>query len=103
MAETLPPLTTNDIKNYLNDDSFTVYLYIGEEGDQGWDNARLAYGVLPKLRIYLVREINLIEKWVENEKVKGIVFGWDDKRFESLDEQQANDFKIVLTTIQKAR
>lgn len=99
MAEKLPPLTADEIRKPLNDPTFTVYLYIGEESDDGWDNAVLAFGLLPRLRIYLVENISLIPEWVEDESTKGVVFGYDDKPVRFLNQTEAEDAKIVLRAI----
>jgi hypothetical protein len=103
MAEKLPPLTAQDVEGPLNDPTFTVYMYVGSETDEGWDNAQLAFGLLARLRIYLVEDITLIKPWVGNKKPKGVVFGWDDKPVRSLNKAEAEDFKIVLKAIQDAR
>jgi hypothetical protein len=78
-------------------------MYVGSENDEGWDNALLAFGLLARLRIYLVEDITLIKKWIGNRKPKGVVFGWDDKPVRFLNKREADDFKIVLTAIQEAR
>ena len=103
MAETLPPLKAKHIKGPLKNKTFTVYIYIGEKGDDGWDNARLAFGLLPRLRIYLVKDVSLISEFVGQKKPKGVVFGWDEKPKRLLNKKEADDFKIVLKAIQKAR
>ena len=102
MAETLPPLTTDDIKNYLNDDSFTVYLYIGNKKDKGWKIAMLAYGAIPSLRIYLVKDIGLIREWVGDKNPKGVVFGYDDIPRVFLNKAQAEDAIKVFDAIYEA-
>jgi hypothetical protein len=101
MAETLPPLTANDIRKYLNDDSFTVYLYIGNKKDRGWKIAMLAYGAIPKLRIYLVKDIGLIREWVGQKNPKGVVFGYDDEPKSFLNKAQAEDAIKVFDAIYK--
>jgi hypothetical protein len=103
MAETLPPLTADDIRGPLNDPTFTVYLYIGKEEDEGWDNALFAFGLLPRLRIYLVRDVSLIGEFVGQKRPKGIVFGWNQTPKRLLNKKEAEDFKIVLKAIQEAR
>ena len=103
MAETLPPLTIDDIREPLKNKTFSVYLYIGNKGDEGWDNARLAFGLLPRLRIYLVKDVSLISEFVGQKKPKGIVFGWTQTPKRLLNKKEAEDFKIVLKAIQKAR
>ena len=99
MAETLPHLTANDIRGPLNDPTFTVYLYIGEESDDGWDTAVLAFGLLPRLRIYLVKDVSLIGEFVGQKRPKGVVFGYDDKPMRLLNQAEAEDAKTVLRAI----
>ncbi len=103
MAETLPPLTAANVRGPLQDPTFSVYMYVGEETDEGWDNALLAFGLLARLRIYLVKDISLIKEWVGQKKPRGVVFGWKDQPKRLLSKQEADDFKIVLTAIQEAR
>ncbi len=103
MAETLPPLTADDVRGPLVDPTFSVYMYVGEETDDGWENALLAFGLLARIRIYLVKDISLIKEWVGQKKPRGVVFGWDDKPKQLLNKQEADDFKIVLKAIEEAR
>ncbi len=56
MAETIPPLSAADVATDLNNSTFAVYLYIGNETDVGWDNAKVAFRLVPRLRIYLVKD-----------------------------------------------
>lgn len=103
MAETLPPLTADDIRGPLKDPTFSVYIYIGEKKDEGWDNARLAFEFRTRLRIYLVKDIALVKEWVGQKKPKGIVFGWDDKPKRFLNKKEAENFKVVMKAIREAR
>jgi len=103
MAETLPPLTANDIRGPLKDPTFSVYLYVGSEEDIGWENAEIIFGLLSRLRTYLVKNINLIQEWVGTEKPSGVVFGWDDKVAKLLNKEETDDLKTVLNAITEAR
>ena len=103
MAETLPPLTADDVKGPLKDPTFTVYMYVGNESDEGWDIAQTAFEYVAKLRIYLVRDISLIKEWVGLKRPKGIVFGYDDQPQRFLNRQEADDLKTVLRAIRDAR
>lgn len=102
MAETLPPLTADDVKGPLKDPTFTVYMYVGNESDEGWDNALLAFGLLARLRIYLVKDISSIKEWVGTKKPRGVVFGWDDIPVRFLNKAEAEDAKTVLKAIVEA-
>lgn len=103
MAETLPPLTGEDIRGPLKDPTFTVYMYVGDEGDEGWDNALIAFGLLARLRIYRVIDISLIKEWTGSKRPTGIVFGWDETPRRLLSKREAEDLRTVLTAIQDAR
>lgn len=103
MAETLPPLTASDIRGPLGDTTFSVYLYIGNEEDKGWKYARLVFGLMAQLRIYLVKDIALIQEWVGSEKPSGVVFGWDDKVARLLRKDEAEDLETVLDAVTRAR
>jgi len=99
MADSLSPSKTDDIEKYLNDNSFTVYLYIGNKKDKGWKIALLAYGAIPKLRVYLIKNIGLIRKWVKEKNPRGVVFGYDDKPTSFLNKAQTEDAIKVFNAI----
>lgn len=103
MAETLPPLTAEGVRGPLKDPTFTVYMYVGDEDDEGWDNALIAFGLLARLRIYLVKDISLIKEWTGPKKPRAVVFGWDETPKRFLGKREAEDLKTVLTAIQDAR
>lgn len=102
MAETVPPLTVADIERDLQDKSFAVYLYIGESADAGWENAEIAFGLIPRLRIYLVKDRDAVANWAGDGTPTAIVFGWDDQVAERLDRDQASNLKTVIKSIQRA-
>jgi hypothetical protein len=102
MAETVPPLTADDIERDLINPTFAAYLYVGEETDPGWENAEIAFGLIPRLSIYLIKDRPAIAKWVGNKKPAGVVFGWDDKVSRFLNAKEAADLKTVVLAIQEA-
>ena len=102
MAETVPPLTTQDIENDVTNPTFAVYLYVGGEADPGWENAEIAFGLIPRLRIFLIKDITAIAKWIGNKRPAGVVFGWGDKVFQFLNKAEAEDLKTVVQAIQGA-
>lgn len=102
MAESVPPLTTQDIEDDLQNPTFAVYLYVGSEDDPGWENAEIAFGLIPRLRIFLIQDITAIAKWVGNKRPAGVVFGWDDTVFQMLNKSEAADLKTVIKAIQAA-
>jgi len=101
--EKCPPLTADDIQSYLDDPSFSVYLYVGSEQDDAWDNAQVVYGLLPRLRIYLVEDSVIIQKWIQNPSTKGVVFGWDENPVRFLNQEECGNLKTVLNAVQDAR
>ncbi|UCD94300.1 MAG: hypothetical protein JSU69_11140, partial [Candidatus Zixiibacteriota bacterium] len=78
MSETVPPLTLEDIRKNLKNPTFSVYLYIGKKADIGWRVAETIYGLLPRIRIYLIKDVSQIKELIGNRKPKGVVFGWDE-------------------------
>jgi hypothetical protein len=102
MPETVPPLTTDDIEQDLQNPTFAVYLYIGDETDAGWENAQIAFGLIPRLRIYLIKDISAIQQWIGKKRPTGVVFGFDDKVFQFLNQDDADDLKTVVKAIQAA-
>ncbi|SRR6266498_4665705 len=102
MAETIPPLSAADVATDLNNSTFAVYLYIGNETDVGWDNAKVAFRLVPRLRIYLVKDSTQVAQWTGNNQPAGVVFGWNDKVFRLLDRAEADDLRIVLKAISDA-
>lgn len=103
MSETMPPLTPDDVKKDLNNPTFSVYLYIGSKDDEGWENAELAFGLLARLRIYLVKSHSLVKEWINDKKPYGVVFGFGPKPYKLLNKAEAEDFKTVINTILEAR
>jgi hypothetical protein len=101
--ETLPPLTPQDLKGPLENPTFSVYLYVGKGSETGWKNAELAFKLLPRLRIYLVRDLDLIEEWVDNRRPKGVVFGFGPEPKRLLNKGEAEDLRVVLEEIMDAR
>src|SRR5690242_16680975 len=103
MAETIPPLLEGDLEAALLNPSFSTYLYIGEEADLGWDNAMTAFSLIPRLRIYLVKDASQIKKWIGSKRPAGVVFGWGDKFDCLLNQSEADDLKTVIDAITEAR
>lgn len=103
MAETLPPLTIDDIRGPLKNPTFSVYIYIGEKDEEGWESAEMAFKYRTRLRIYLVHDAGLVAEWTKQEDAKGIVFGWDEKPKRILNKSEADDLKTVLKAIREAR
>ena len=102
MPEIVPPLTSDELEKDLQNPTFANYLYVGDETDPGWETAQIAFGLIPRLRIYLIKDISAIQKWIGNKRPAGVVFGFDDKVFQLLNKSDAEDLKTVVTAIQSA-
>lgn len=102
MAETVPPLTSQNIEDDLVNLDFAVYLYVGNETDLGWKFARTAFKLIPRLRIYLVKDRSQIAKWAGNTNPAGIVFGWGEKVHLYFSKAEAENLQLVLDTIAEA-
>jgi len=103
MAETMPPVTADDLRKYLENESFSVYLYLGREADKGWKYARIVYGLLARLRIYLVEDPELVKEWTANRDPRGVVFGWGPEPKRYLSGAEAEDLETFLEAITQAR
>jgi hypothetical protein len=102
MADTVPPLTADDLERDLLDLDFAAYWYIGKETDRGWKFARTAFALIPRLRIFLIEDHSHITKWVADKKPAAIAFGFDDTIHSFLNKKQAEDLQFVLDTIMDA-
>jgi hypothetical protein len=104
MAETLPPLTAEQLRAALQNPSFSSYIYVGSDADDGWKAARAVHNLLPAVRIYLALDSRLIQEWLAGDPAaKGIVFGWGATVRRYLNEDEAGTFLTVLSAIQDAR
>ena len=104
MPEMLPPLTFADLKNALGNPGFTVYVYIGGEKDEGWEVANDAFGLMPAMRIYLVKDRAEIAPLLKGQPgtVRAIVFGYTKNPKQFLTKTQAEDLKVVTRAIADA-
>jgi hypothetical protein len=104
MPEMLPPLTLEDLRQSLGNPTFTVYVYIGSGIDKGWKVAKAAFDLLPALRIYLVKDGELVRELLGSRTgVRGIVFGFESKPKRFLNKAEADDLLVVVQTITAAR
>jgi hypothetical protein len=90
----------------LHNDTFSVYLYVGGEADDGWRVAKLAYSLLPRIRVYCVTQPDLASAWAPggaSDFSGGIVFGWDSVPAEYLLKNEAGNLERVIGAIQAAR
>jgi hypothetical protein len=106
MAETLPPMTLDELNTALDNPHFSTYVYIGAENDKGWKMALAIFKLLPALRIYRVASSSAatIRQTfnVPNTHV-GVVFGWDREVKETLTKAKSTDFFAVSSAITNAR
>lgn len=106
MAETLPPLDPSDIQAPLQNPTFSVYIYVGNETDSGWRVANIVYGLLARIRIYCITKPELARTWTPDgaeDYEGGIVFGWGPTPVEYLSKRKAGNLEQTLKAIQAAR
>ena len=106
MAEVLPPLTVQDLRDALANPNFKSYVYIGSAGDPAWNLAKSAQKMLAAVRVYLVTSKALADQvraefHVEPQYV-GIVFGWVLDVSAKLLPAQAADFLTLAEAINNA-
>jgi hypothetical protein len=102
MPEIVPPLPIEELERDLINTDFAAYVYIGTEADKGWKYARTAFKLIPRLRVYLVKDITLLKPWTGNKRPSAIAFKWDDTVHAFLTKSQAEDLQFVLDTIAEA-
>jgi hypothetical protein len=96
----------NDINEPLQNDTFSVYLYVGGEGDDGWRVAKIVDGSLPRIEVYLVTDSGLVSSWAPGgvaDYAGGIVFGWGSTPAKYLSQDEAGNLEGVVAAIQAAR
>jgi hypothetical protein len=102
--ETLPPLTVADLDAAFQNPTFSTYIFVGDEDDPGWDNAQIAFGLIPRLRIYRAERHNLLRPaWLNDGRPRGIVFDWKGNPVGFLTETEARDLKTVINGISASR
>jgi hypothetical protein len=102
MAETLPPMTQEELLKALGNDTWKSYVYIGKAGDKGWRVARAAEAFLARVRAYLVKKADLLDGTEIEKNKPGIVFGWGAKPVKYLTQAQCKDLLIVMEEITEA-
>ncbi len=106
MAESLPPLTAQQLADALANPNFSDYVYFGLDGDKGWKVAVLAQSLIPALRVYRVApemQEEIREQLELAENVAGAVFGWDERVRDRLTKSQAGNAMRVIDALQAAR
>ena len=106
MAETLPPMTIEQLKDALKNPNFSTYVFIGDEGHTGWKMAMGAQKILPALRVYRVDNsvAGLVKnEFSVNESHIGIVFDWTTDVKQTLSEAEATDYFILTEALINAR
>ena len=103
MVDRIPPLGAEALHASLEDPSYSVYLYLGTEADTGWELAQIIYGLLPRLRTYLVEDPEPIADLLAGQTAGALVFGWNSAPFRALDATQATDLRTVIDAVLQAR
>jgi hypothetical protein len=102
--ETLPPVTLQDLETAFQNTSFSTYVFIGDEGDVGYENAEIAFGLIPRLRVYRADRVErLREDWRGEGRPGGIAFDWNGNPVQFLDAAQARDLRQVIQAIKFSR
>jgi hypothetical protein len=102
--ETLPPLTVHDLELAFQNPTFSTYLFVGPEADEGWENAEIAFGLITRLRIYRAERHDLLpDEWLGGGRPSGIAFDWNGNAVGHLDDVEARDLKLVIRTIRASR
>jgi len=106
MAETLPPLSIELLKDALINPHFSTYVYIGKQSDNAWKLALAAQRLLPALRVYCVAQ-SLAKPTRQEFQVPvqhvGVVFDWQDEVKATLTKSNARDFLVLVEAITDAR
>jgi len=106
MAETLPPLSIEQLNDALVNPHFSTYVYIGKQSDNAWKLALAAQRLLPALRVYCVAKsiATLLRREFEvPAQHVGVVFDWVDNVKVTLTKSKATDFLTLVQAITDAR
>ena len=103
MSESLPPLTVNDLKNYLCNPAFSVYVFVGSEEDKGWKVAEAIHGLLPAHRIYRTADRSLVQELFGDHTEPALVYGWTEEPRFYLTQVEAEDFLTAFGRVKQAR
>jgi hypothetical protein len=105
--------SVQDVEKALEAIDESVYVYVGDERDEGWTAAEAAAEVLAGLRVFLVAdaERDALARWLEAEPLSeenpvdepcGIVFGYGEEPWVLLSWDQAQNAKKVLKWLRRA-
>ncbi len=105
--------TLEDVEEALEAIDESVYIYVGEEEDEGWAAAQAAAGALVGLRTFRIAENDrdLIAHWIETEPVSeenpvdepaGIVFGYGEVPWAFLSWDQAQSSRKLMRWLRRA-
>jgi hypothetical protein len=102
MAETLPPMTLEQLHAALENPHFRSYVYFGKKTDRGWKVAVRSQEIMPALRVYLVAPSMAGE--VRNEygvppSHIGMVFGFGTTLKSTLPKSKAEDMFALTDAI----
>lgn len=102
MAESLPPLTLDDLLTDLDNPHFSGYVYIGKAADKGWAVAIGAQDFIPAVRVYRADPKVADEVRAEFDAAKkdvGLVFGWKRDVKRKLTQAETEDALTVMNAI----
>lgn len=106
MAESLPPMTLEELLAALENPHFSSYVYFGKEADKGWKVALAAQRYVPCLRVYRVSDS--LKKDVRNKfdvtgAKSGVVFDFGTRVKATLTRTQTEKPLLVFDIIRGAR
>ena len=78
----LPPMTTDELRSELKSSQFTTYVFIGDGDETGWRVANAAQSMLAALLVFRAADVSHVEPWAgSDDSIKGLVFGWGDREY----------------------
>jgi hypothetical protein len=105
VAESLPPLTTDELLTALDNPHFISYLYFGAANDAGWKVAIGAQRFSPGLRSYRIaaeKQAEVKRALKINGNPKGALLDFGRSVVSKLNKAQAEDPLYVLDEVAKA-
>lgn len=94
-----PPSDVEDIRRDAGNPSRSVYVYIGERGDEGWFVAEEVGSALTRLVVYLVEDRAIVSEWTGTKRPRGIIFGYGLTPLRFLNKGESEDSKAVRDAI----